>query len=125
MSPPPGFPPPALPPDFQAPGPPAGFPPYSGPAPLPAPKKGFVDQFKAMLWWEKVLVILPLTLLGIGGLIGGLFGGGASAINTTIARSSLSAAARASLMVGVAIAAYVLYFVAAAIIFTALRSSRG
>lgn len=83
-----------------------------------------MDQFKAMQWWEKVLVILPLTLLPIGGLIGGLFGGGASAINTTIARSGMTPALRASAMVGVAIAACVLYFVVSVLVVTLLRSAR-
>lgn len=128
MSPPPGYPPgppPTYPPQAPSPGyaapPPAGFPAYSGPTPLPTGKTGFFGQLKTLAWWEKVLVALPLTLVPIGGLIGGLCGAGASVLNTRIARSGMSVAVRASLMLAVTVAAYIAYFIIASIIVAAIR----
>lgn len=76
-----------------------------------------------MQWWEIVLVVLPLSLIVIGGLIGGVFGALAAIGNTYIARSQMSVAVRAGLMVGVLIAAYVLWFIVALVILSAARST--
>lgn len=76
-----------------------------------------------MQWWEIVLVILPLTLILIGGLIGGVFGALGAISNTYIARSKMSPALRAVLMIGVLLAAYVLFFIVEILILAAVRTA--
>jgi hypothetical protein len=85
---------------------------------------GILAQFQGMQWWEIVLVLLPLTLIFLGGLIGGVFGALGAIGNTYIARSSLSPASRVALMIGVLVAAYIVYFIVAIVIFAALGSTR-
>jgi hypothetical protein len=60
-----------------------------------------------------VLSLLPVGLIPLGGLIGGLFGGAAVAINLGLARRPLGAGLQAAAMLGVAVAAYVVWFVVA------------
>lgn len=72
--------------------------------------------FRGLAWWEIVLVLVPLALIGVGGLVGGLFGGAGAALNLSLARRRLPAGAKVAAMLGVGIAAAVLYFVVAATI---------
>lgn len=70
-------------------------------------------KFRGLAWWELVLSLLPLTLAPVGGLLGGLFGAGGMVINLALARRPLAAGLKVIVMLGVAIAAFVLYFVVA------------
>lgn len=63
--------------------------------------------------WEAVLMFLPMVLVVVGGLIGGLFAVGGSAINVRLARLQIPAPVRAASMVGVAALSVALYFGAA------------
>jgi len=102
-------------------------PPSGGMQPPPPPQRtrpsGILSQFQGMQWWEILLVLLPLTLIFVGGIIGGVCGALGAIGNTYIARSSLSPAARVALMIGVLAAAYVLYFIVAVLIFAAIHST--
>lgn len=93
-------------------------------APPPPTRRGLFD-FKGMQWWEIVLAILPLSLIVLGGLTGAVFGVLASFINLRISRSLMSTATKALLMIGVDIAAAVLYVIAAVILLAAVRSAAG
>ena len=108
------------PPAYPPPPPSGGMQP---PPPPPIRPSGFLGQFQGMQWWEILLVLLPLTLIFVGGIIGGVCGALGAIGNTYIARSSLSPAARVALMIGVLVAAYVLYFIVAVLIFAAVRSA--
>lgn len=76
-----------------------------------------------MPWWEIVLIVLPLTLIVIGGLIGGVLGALAAIGNTYVARSNLSIAVKVVVMVGLLVAVYVVWFVVALVIALALQSA--
>jgi hypothetical protein len=52
---------------------------------------------------------LPLLLVPIGGLMGGLIGGAAAAINLVVARARLGMPARVAVILGMTVAAVVLY----------------
>ncbi len=118
---------PPPPPGYPSP-PPAGVtpPPVPGmmPAAPPPARRGLFD-FKGMQWWEIVLAILPLSLIILGGVIGAVFGVLASFINLRISRSVMSTASKAMLMIGVDVAAAVLYVIAAIILLAAVRSAAG
>jgi hypothetical protein len=60
-----------------------------------------------------VLIFLPVGLVGLGGLIGGTFGGLGALINTGVARLSLPTAGKVIAMLGVTVLAAALYVVAA------------
>lgn len=96
-------------------------PPY-GTYPQPQQRRGFFD-IRGLQWWETLLVIAPLSLIVVGGLIGGLCGALAATANNYIARSGLAPAVRALVMIGLLIGAYVLYFVIALLVFAAIRST--
>lgn len=64
-------------------------------------------------WWETGLMFLPMVLVVVGGLIGGLFAIGGSAINVRLARLQIPAPVRAASMVGVAALSAALYLGAA------------
>lgn len=118
---PPNLPPP---PAGYPPSPPAGIvsqPPY-GTYPQPQQRRGFFD-IRGLPLWEKVLVLAPLSLIGVGGLIGGICGALASTANNYVARSGLAPAVRALVMIGMLIAAYFLYFVIALVVYAAIRSA--
>lgn len=55
--------------------------------------KGLRAMFSGLSWWQVVLVLLPLTLAGIGGALGGLAGGAAAGANTALARRKRNGAA--------------------------------
>lgn len=60
-----------------------------------------------------VLIFLPISLVVLGGLIGGVFGGLGAAINTGVARASLPTAGKVIAMLGVAVVTAALYLVTA------------
>lgn len=68
---------------------------------------------RRVAWWETGLMFLPMVLVVVGGLIGGLFAIGGSAINARVARLGIPTPVRAAAMVGVALLSAVLYFGAA------------
>lgn len=69
--------------------------------------------FRGLSWWQLVLSLLPLALIGLGGLIGGAVGGAAAWANLKVARSALHPAAKALVMVMVVGAAYVVWLIIA------------
>ena len=60
-----------------------------------------------------VVAALPLGLIAVGGLLGGLCGGAAFGVNSSIARSDLNPALKIAAMLAVGCAAAVLYFLVA------------
>ena len=76
-----------------------------------------------MAWWEILLSVLPLGLIVIGGLIGAVFGVLAAIVNVYLTRSRMSVTARAVAMVGVVIAAYILWLVVGLLILAAIKPS--
>ena len=108
--------------NFPPPPPSGGMQPAPPPSQPPA-RRGFFDQFRGMAWWEILLAVLPLGLIVIGGLIGAVFGVLAAIINVYLTRSRMSVTARAVAMVGVVIAAYVLWLVVGLLILAAIKPS--
>ena len=53
-------------------------------------RKGFGALVTGLSWWQAVLVLAPLALIGIGGAIGGALGGTAAATNAALADAKLS-----------------------------------
>jgi hypothetical protein len=93
---------------------------------MPAPQSGrrsFLDQFRGLPWWQIVLAVLPLTLLAIGGLIGGLAGALGTIGNLAIARSGLSTGLKVALMIGVTVLCYIVVIIIATILYTATHPS--
>lgn len=60
-----------------------------------------------------MLSLLPLALVAVGGLIGGLFGAVGMVINLALARRRWGIGLKVAAMLGVVVAAYVAYFVVA------------
>jgi hypothetical protein len=110
------------------PPPPPGWsqPPSPPPPPASAPRKRetFAD-FRGRQWWELVLIFLPITLIPIGGLLGGATGGAALAFNLWIAKKSLETPIKVVVMVGVVVAAYVIFFTLATILYVLVHPSSG
>src|SRR5262245_22637913 len=86
----------------------------------PTPKKRTIfAEFKGMTWWQVVLAVIPLGLIGVGGAIGGLIGALALLANIKIAKAGMNAAVKGLVMIGVdVLAAGVWYVVASAIVDT-------
>jgi len=64
------------------------------PPPTPPARRGILDDFKGLAWWQTLLVLVPLSTLFIGGLIGGVIGALGALGNLRIARANLPAAAK-------------------------------
>jgi hypothetical protein len=72
--------------------------------------------FRGLSWWQLVLSLLPLVLIGLGGLVGGAVGGAGAWLNLKLARRSLHPAVKALAMIVVVVATYVVWsFVAIAL----------
>lgn len=71
----------------------------------------------------KVLAALPLLLAGIGGAAGGLFGALGLLTNLAVARTRLPSAAKALVMVGVSIVAFVVWLTIALAVHQAVSPS--
>ena len=106
----------------EPPPPPPGYS-IQPPQPLPPAKRGFFDDLKGLSWWQYLLVILPLTALLIGGLIGGVLGGLGGLGNLRIARSGMPTVAKVFLMLGVAVVVYVVLFIVAGILYAVTHRS--
>jgi hypothetical protein len=87
-----------------------------------APKKRSIfAELKEMAWWQTILTLVPLALIGVGGVLGGLFGALAAVLNVKIAKSGLNAPVKAIVMVGVDFAAVVAWYVVAAAVLNAIQ----
>ena len=93
------------------------------PQPMPPAKRGFFDDLKGLSWWQYLLVILPLTALLIGGLIGGVLGALGGLGNLRIARSAMPTVAKVLMMLGVAVVVYVVLFIVAGILYVMTHRS--
>jgi hypothetical protein len=71
--------------------------------------------------WLRVLSLLPLTLIALGGLIGGVFGGLGAAVNTKLLGTGMTTGAKVASMLGVTVVALVLYVIVAAALLGALH----
>jgi len=72
--------------------------------------------FRGLSWWQLVLSLLPLVLIGLGGLVGGAVGGAGAWLNLKVARRSLHPAVKALAMIAVVVGTYVVWsFVAIAL----------
>ncbi len=98
-------------------------PPGYGPTPPPQPRQSFFDQFRGLAWWQLVLVFLPLGLVILGGLIGGVIGAIALISNLAIARRPLSTGVKAAAMIGIVFVAYLVLFIVAGLIYGATHKT--
>ena len=96
-------------------------PPEAPPPPVRPARSSFLDQFRGLPWWQIALAILPMTLIAIGGLIGGLVGAVGTLANLSVARSSTSPAIKAVAMIGITVGCYVVVIVVATILYAALH----
>lgn len=94
----------------------------SQPAEPEAPRRRGWADFRGLTWWQLVLSFLPLLLIGLGGLIGGLIGAGAMVINLKIARSQMGSIAKAGSMILIAGLAYIVWSIVVTIIISALSA---
>jgi hypothetical protein len=76
-----------------------------------------------MPWWQIFLIVLPLSLVAVGALVGGILGALAAIGNTYVARSSLSTPVKVVVMLGLTVAAYAVWLILALAISAALRSA--
>jgi len=93
------------------------------PPPPPPARRGFFDDVKGLAWWQILLVLIPLSALFIGGLIGGVIGALGALGNVRIARTRLPAAAKVVLMLGVGAVCYVVLFIVAGILYVMTHRS--
>lgn len=70
-----------------------------------------------------MLVFLPLGLVIIGGLIGGVIGAIGLLSNLAIARRPMSAGVKATAMIGVVIVAYLVLFIIAGLLYAATHKT--
>ncbi|WP_370096294.1 DNRLRE domain-containing protein [Streptacidiphilus sp. MAP12-20] len=76
-------------------------------------------------WWQAVLVLAPLPLIGMGGAVGGFVGGTAAAANGALARrTQFGAGITALAMSTVSLFAYGLYFILAGALLSVFTSSQ-
>ncbi|HET7421414.1 MAG TPA: hypothetical protein VFL27_13645 [Candidatus Dormibacteraeota bacterium] len=95
----------------------------SSPPGAPSPRTGFLEQFRGLPWWMVVLIVLPLSLVAIGGLIGGVLGAIAALGNMYVARSRLSPSAKIAAMLGLLVAAYAVWLLLRLVVTLALLSA--
>jgi len=89
------------------------------PPPQPPARQGFFDRFRGLSWWELVLIFLPLGLVVLGGLIGGVFGAIALLSNLAIARRPMSSGVKAVVMIAIVCVAYLIVLVVAGLLYAA------
>src|SRR5262249_14394910 len=80
-------------------------------------KRDRFAQFRGLRWWQLVLTLLPIGLVGIGGLVGGLIGGIGLVINLWLARRPIGTGLKVVAMVSVVIASFVVYLIFAGVIY--------
>jgi hypothetical protein len=83
------------------------------------PRRGILDSFRGLAWWELLLVLLPFGLVVLGGLVGGVFGAIAILTNLVIARRPYSSRRKAAMMIGIVVLAYLIVYVIATLIYRA------
>jgi len=93
------------------------------PQPPPPARRGLLDDFKGLAWWQTLLVLVPLSTLFIGGLIGGVIGALGALANLRIARAGLPAAAKVAVMLGVGVVCYVVLFIVAGVLYAMTHRS--
>ncbi len=93
------------------------------PPPTPPARRGILDDFKGLAWWQTLLVLVPLSTLFIGGLIGGVIGALGALGNLRIARANLPAAAKVAVMLGVGVLCYIVLFIVAGIVYVMTHRS--
>ncbi len=86
-----------------------------------AAKRDRFSGLRGLRWWEPVLSLLPIALIGIGGLLGGLIGGVGLVINLALARRRIGGVLKSIAMIGVAVASYVVYIVVAATVYSLIH----
>lgn len=79
---------------------------------------------KPMSVGEQVFIALPLALIFVGGLLGGLCGGIASYCNARIFKSGLGQPTKFLIASAITVAAALLWFVAAMLVATTLRPAQ-
>ncbi len=93
------------------------------PQPPQPPKQSFFDRFRGLSWWELVLVLIPLGLLLLGGLVGGVVGAVALLSNLAIARRPMSAGIKVALMIAIIFIAYTVVIIIATLIYVATHKT--
>ncbi|MEV4612879.1 hypothetical protein AB0K43_09780 [Kitasatospora sp. NPDC049258] len=92
------------------------------PAKSPALKPVRKNPLDGLSSWQLLLTLVPLALLFIGGAIGGAIGAVALFTNATVAKKPFATPVKAALMVGVVVAAFVVYLAVAVAINSAVGS---
>ena len=72
-------------------------------------KRDRFAQFRGLRWWQLILTLLPIGLVGIGGLFGGLIGAIGLVVNLWLARRQIGTGLKVVAMVSIVIACYVVY----------------
>lgn len=83
----------------------------------PVVKRDRFAQFRGLQWWQLLLSLLPIGVVAIGGLVGGLIGAIGLIVNLWLARRQIGTALKLVAMVGVVIASYVIYVIIAGVIY--------
>jgi hypothetical protein len=83
----------------------------------PVPKRDRFAQFRGLRWWQVVLSLLPIGLLPIGGLVGGLIAALGLVANLSLARRQFGTGLKVAAMIGVVVASYLVYLVVATVIY--------
>ncbi|HEY3798616.1 MAG TPA: hypothetical protein VGL58_09700 [Caulobacteraceae bacterium] len=79
-----------------------------------------IQLAKPFAWYDYVVIVLPLALIGLGGALGGLCGGMAAYTNAQLLRSNLTPPIRYLAALGVMLAAGVVWLVLAALFVAAI-----
>jgi hypothetical protein len=85
----------------------------------------FNQWFRTSPWWHKVLVLLPLLLIPVGGLLGALVGLGMAVANQAVLRSRLGNGARIGVAIGILVFGTLFYLVLAIIVTLLLDIATG
>ncbi|MGH7763932.1 MAG: hypothetical protein ACREOM_05900 [Candidatus Dormibacteraceae bacterium] len=94
---------------------------YEPPIDSVGPRRGYLDKFGGLPWWQIVLAVLPLTLVVGGGLLGALVGAMGLYANLSIAHTRLGTVIKVPLMIGMAVACYLILIVAAGVVHNATQ----
>lgn len=88
-------------------------------------RNGLAALVEGLTWWQAVLVVAPLALIGVGGAVGGLIGVAAAGANAALARRrKFGAGLTAPAMAAVAVLSYGVYVIIAATVLSAFSSSQ-
>ncbi|MFB6866329.1 hypothetical protein ACFCZQ_18515 [Streptomyces virginiae] len=84
-------------------------------------KKDPWAKFRGLAWWQLVLSIAPILLLPIGGAIGGAIAAAGMFANLSLARKPFGTPVKLVAMLGVALAAYLGYFLVAGLVYNLVK----